>query len=397
MKKLFVSALLLGCLLFPVSPSTAKGIPVTDIPRLIFEYIKSEVLMEKDKKVQIEKLEKLLKTLQEVKKIRGHQTEQLDIDVDLERELWKVREFKNLKLSDIEGIARKVLRLTNALYANDLPSLSEYHLLKQGVPGIRASNKLYEYLQGGTSAYAAASGNAPVSYRDNLELLADQRARQYALEVDASHRAIHTAMTYQQLSGELADQAVDLSDKINQDGSWNLFGIGNLFSDLSDAINDIPGLSDLMESAGAQMEGQADKMAGDIKDELGIKNESLLGKLFDKSNDISEKLQDLVKNKVESMDFLSSLTSMFSGLVDSASPVPDYSTRIEKQGMRMSTGERIGAQAAALDNLEKSFELQLQADELLLQAGQKSRDMQRLDAAYQNALIRKTLTQIPVE
>ena len=401
-KKLFLSAFLLGALLFPASAAKAKGLPVTDIPRVIFEYIKTNVLMDKDEKVQKRKLEKLLETLREVKKIRARQTEQLDMDVDLDKELWKVRQFKDLKLSDIEGIAQKVLRLTNALYAHDLPSLSEYHLLKQGVPGIRASNQLYEYLQGGTSAYAAASGNAPVSYRDNLELLAGQRARQYALEVDAGHRAIHTAMTYRQLSGELVGQAVDLSDKVNRDGKWDLLGIGDLFSNLfQDATGSLPGLDGLLEGAGAQMEAQAGKMAGDIRDELGIGNDSLLEKLLDKSKDISGdisgKLQDMVKDKVASMDFLSSLTSLFSGLDQSLEPIPDYSTRIDKEGMRMTTGERIQAQAAALDNLEKSFELQLQADEMILEASQKSRAMQRLDAAYQNALIRKTLAQIPVE
>jgi hypothetical protein len=402
MKKLFVSALLLATLLFPVSQSQATGIPVTDIPRLIFEYIKTNVLMEKDKDVQKLKLQKLLETLQEVKKIRARQTEQLDIDVDLDKELWKVGEFKSLKISDMDAIAQKVLLLTNALYAKELPTLTEYHLLKQAMPGLQTSNQLYDYLQGGTSAYAALQGNAPADYQDHLALISNQRVKQYALEADASQRMIHTAMTYQQLSGELTKQAMDLSDKVNRDGHWDLFGIGNIFSDLADdllgdGLQSMPGLNDLIEKAESKFESQTSEKTKEIKKELGIKDGSVWDKLFDKSEDISEKLQGMIKSKVESMDIVSQLTSLFSGLVDSVNPVPEYSTRIEKQGMRMSTGERIQAQAAALDNLEKSFELQLQADQLLIQASEKSEATQRLDAAYQNALIRKTLTQIPVE
>ncbi|MDJ1485928.1 hypothetical protein QNI16_35935 [Cytophagaceae bacterium YF14B1] len=397
MKKLLVSALLLAALLFPVSQSQATGIPVTDIPRLIFEYIKTNVLMEKDKDVQKLKLQKLLETLQEVKKIRARQTEQLDIDVDLDKELWKVGEFNSLKLSDMDAIAQKVLLLTNALYAKELPTLTEYHLLKQAMPGLQTSNQLYAWLQGGTSAYAALQGTAPSSYRDHLAVISDQRVKQYALEADASQRMIHTAMTYQQLSGELTEQAMDLSDKVNRDGTWSMFGIGDIFSDLADDIQSIPGLNDLIEKAESKFESQTSEKTKEIKKELGIKDGSVWDKLFDKSKDISEKLQGMIKSKVESMDIVSSITSLFSGLVDSVSPVPEYSTRIEKQGMRMSTGERIQAQGAALDNLEKSFELQLQADQLLIQASEKSEATQRLDAAYQNALIRKTLTQIPVE
>jgi hypothetical protein len=397
MKKLFVSALLLAALLFPVSPSQATGIPVTDIPRLIFEYIQNEILMKQDKEVQLKKLEKLLTTLQEVKKIRARQTEQLDIDVDLEKELWKVREFKNLKLSDIEAISRKVLRLTSAIYANDLPTLTEYTLLKQAVPGLEASNRMYEYLQGGTSAYAALQGNAPSRYEDHLSLIARQRVQQYALQADASQRMIHTAMTYQQLSGELVGQAVDLSEKVNRDGNWNLFGIGDIFSNLADRIDDLPGISSLLDKAEESIQKQTDQVNSQIKDELNIKDDSILDKIFGSQEKVQEKVMDLIKSKLAGLDLVAQLGSLISGLADSLEPVPDYSTRIEKDGMRLTTGERIQAQAAALDNLEKSCDLQLQADELLLQASEKSENMKRLDAAYQNALIRKTLTQIPVE
>ncbi len=397
MKRLFVSALLLAALLFPVSPSQATGVPVTDIPRLIFEYIQNEILMKQDGKIQAAKLTKLLQTLQEVKKIRARQTEQLDIDVDLEKELWKVREFKNLKLSDIEVISQKVLRLTSAIYANDLPTLTEYHLLKQAVPGLQASNKMYDWLQGGTSAYAALQGAAPSNYEDHLSLIAQQRVQQYALEADASQHMIHTAMTYQQLSGELVGQAVDLSEKVNQDGSWNLFGIGDIFSNLADQLDELPGLSSLLDKAEESIQKQTDQVNGQIKEEMNIKDDSILDKIFGSQEKVQEKVMDLVKSKLAGLDLISQLGSLFSGLSDALEPVPDYSTRIEKDGMRLTTGERIQAQAAALDNLEKSFDLQLQADELLLQASEKGENMKRLDAAYQNALIRKTLTQIPVE
>jgi hypothetical protein len=61
--------------------------------------------------------------------------------------------------------------------------------------------------------------------------------------------------------------------------------------------------------------------------------------------------------------------------------------------MGLSTGERIEAQGAALDNLEKSLNLQLEADELLLEATHKSVHQQQVDASYQNTLFRQSMAE----
>jgi hypothetical protein len=47
------------------------GHSVTDIPRLILEFITDKVLMEKDAKVQGDKLQKLLEVLGEARQIRA--------------------------------------------------------------------------------------------------------------------------------------------------------------------------------------------------------------------------------------------------------------------------------------------------------------------------------------
>ncbi|MDJ1505232.1 hypothetical protein [Xanthocytophaga agilis] len=402
MKKILMSALLVGALVFPAVPSQATGFPVTDIPRLIFEYIQNKVLMEKDEKVQKQKLEKLLQTLKEVKQIRARQTEQLDMDVDIDQELWKVRQYKELSMSDLRRLAEKIIRVSTALYANDLPTLTEYHLLKQAVPGIQSSNQMYEFLQGGTSAYAVATGLAARDYSENMVMLSDQRAKQYALEIESSQRAMHTAMTYQQVSTELADQAMDLSAKISKDGSWNMFGIGNILSDLNeilsgDVLGDGNGLEGILNNLGGKLTEQVEDLGKKIKKETGM-NDSFIDKILGGGkNDVSNKIMDKVTSNIEGLDALSGILSLFSGVVNNLSQIPSYTTRIEKEGLKMTTGERIEAQAAALDNMERSFDLQLQADQMIIEASNKSQTMERLDAAYQNALVRKELTRMSVE
>jgi hypothetical protein len=61
--------------------------------------------------------------------------------------------------------------------------------------------------------------------------------------------------------------------------------------------------------------------------------------------------------------------------------------------MGLSIGERIEAQGAALDNLKKSLDLQLEADQIILNVTQKPLLEQRIDACYQNALMRESMAQ----
>jgi hypothetical protein len=57
---------------------------------------------------------------------------------DLEKELRLVRQVENLKLHDVLRIVEKVVSITNALYAEDMPYGEEYALLREA---IRASNR----------------------------------------------------------------------------------------------------------------------------------------------------------------------------------------------------------------------------------------------------------------
>ncbi len=397
MKKRFIPAVLLAAfLLFTPSPTQATGIPITDIPRLIMEILEKEVFMEKDEKVQKAKLEKLFDSLKEVKQIRGKQTEQLDIDVDIDRELWLTRQFKTLKMSDIRRIKEKVQLLVEALYAKDLPYLEEYMVLKKAVPGLNASNQMYTFLNGRTGAYAALQGKGSTDMNENALAIKQQTMKQYSVDVDAAQKALHTAMTYRQLSGELTDQAMDMQEKLNQDGRWDLFGIGNLFSNL---FGDDAGglLGDLV--SGEWMGNKVDELTNQVKDAAGVEDYSfwdvLLGKVKDKAESIGE--QALSKVTGGGSDIVGVLDGIFGTLTDNILPAPEYETRIEKDGLRMTTGERIEAQAAALENIEKSLELELEADRIIIEATEKTPAIREVEKSYQNALFRKTLSQMSVE
>ncbi len=75
---------------------------------------------------------------------------------------------------------------------------------------------------------------------------------------------------------------------------------------------------------------------------------------------------------------------------------PAYSVEFEKEGLRLTTGERIEVQGIAVDDLEQSVELQLEADRLVLDALTKTETQYKVDRAYQNALLRKSLQSIQI-
>ncbi len=218
MKKpvLFISLLLLPCFSF------GAGIPVTDIPRLIMEFIKNQLLMEQDRKIQRDKLQKLVEVLVEAKQIRARHTQLEGMEDDLEQELRLIRQVKDLRLHDVLRIIEKVSVVSNVLYTNDMPYLEEYALLREAIPGVASADGVYDFMLGGTSVYGDMIGRAPATYQGNAELLQQQAIKQYGMEVDAAKRALHTAISYQQLSVDLRDQAMDLQEKVNTEGRWEL-------------------------------------------------------------------------------------------------------------------------------------------------------------------------------
>jgi hypothetical protein len=311
----------------------------------------------------------------------------LAIEDDLEKELRLVREMQHLKLNDILSIANKALSVTGELYAHDLPVLEEYLLLRQGIPGLESSNSLYDYFQGGTSVYAELTGNAAIDYTETQQLIRQQAFKRYGLEVDMAKRSLHTALTYQSLSKDLFDQAADLQEQVNKEGRWELSGVGDVFSDLLEGLDgggpdlNLGGLEELLGG-----------WAKEIKESVfGVGN--AIDNLFGNTdNDKEEELDRQVSEKVGGLDLDALLGSLFGGM-GSSFLVPGYETEIQKEGMGLSTGERIEAQGAALDNLEKSLKLQLEADEILLQATQKSVHQQQVDASYQNTLFRQSMAE----
>ncbi|MBD0255898.1 MAG: hypothetical protein ICV83_09280 [Cytophagales bacterium] len=384
MKKLI---LFTGLLMLP-SFSFGAGIPITDIPRLILEFITNKILMEKDAKVQGDKLQKLLEVLKEAKGIRARHTELQGLEDDLEKELRLVRQVEHLKLHDVLRIVDKVVSVTNALYAEDMPYLEEYALLQEAIPGIESADRMYDFVLGSASLYGEMTRRAPATYKENADLLRQQSLKQYGLEVDATKRSLHLALSYGQLAGDLREQAEDLQQQVNREGRWSMSGVGELFSDLLDLGGETPGLDDLFG-----LPDQVQQWSQDIRKKLGIQ---ALDNLFGDGEDKSGQIGQEVENAVGGFDFLGLFESVL-GLAGGGADlsVPEYQVNFEKEGLRLSTGERIEAQDIALDNLEQSIELQLESDRLVTEALRKSEHQQKVDQTYQNALLRKSLLAIP--
>ncbi len=164
-----------------------------------------------------------------------------------------------------------------------------------------------------------------------------------------------------------------------------------MFSDLLDSGGELPGLEDLF--------GLSDKIeewSGEIREKAGLGG---LGNLLGgEREDKSEQIQGALEEAVGEFDFLNLFDSVLGLLGGGAEGIiPEYRVEFEKEGMRMTTGERIEAQDIALDNLEQSLKLQLEADRLILEALEKSGHQDKVDATYRNALVRKSLMTIPIQ
>jgi hypothetical protein len=286
----------------------------------------------------------------------------------------------------------KVTTVTNQLYAIDVPYLEEYAALKTAIPGVESAGRVYELLMGNSSVYGELAGKAPTTYQENAHFSQQQAIRQYGVEVDAAKRALHTALSYGHLAKDLRDQALDLQEKVNREGRWSMRGIGDIFSDLFD-------LSE--ESAGLDLGGFSETIkewADDIRKKTGLPDNPLKNLFGGGDEDKTKQIEGAVKETVGQFDF----TGIFETVIDLFSGSggeiagPAYSVEFEKEGLRMTTGERIEAQGIALDDLEQSVELQLEADRLVLDALTKTETQYKVDRAYQNALLRKSLQSIHI-
>ena len=165
-------------------------------------------------------------------------------------------------------------------------------------------------------------------------------------------------------------------------------GTGELFTDLLDVGSEIPGLEDLFG-----LFDQVEEWSADIRQKVGLGG---IDNLFSGREDKSDQIGEEVQKAVGGFDFgglLQTATDLLGG--GSPTEVPSYTVEFEKEGMRLTTGERIETQGIALDNLEQSLELELEADRLVTNTLEKSEHQHKVDQAYGNALLRESLLQMP--
>jgi hypothetical protein len=388
--KIFTLILLLGLPLL----SQAQFV-VADIKRIVMEYI-NDALMEKDKQKQNDKLQKLKEILQEAKKIKQRNTEILDIDEDIEKELRSLGNFKNLSLTDINRLMEKINALKDEDFIHDLPHMGEFMTFYKQSATSETTNSFYDFLLGGTTAYAAMNDYpSNASYLENMQLQHEQASKRYSIETMIAKRKLNTALSYQQLSKDLIDQATDLSVSINKEGSWHMSNseddenITDEFTlfDPTGNMDKVTGFIDeKTKSITADMGGE-DGMFKNLFEKI-----SPLGKLLDffgKDKDKGSEITSLLG--LGEGDMLGFIDGLFGNNEEVLSPGTLFKTSIEKEGLRLTSGERMAAQKTALDNVIKAMDLQLEADRLTIEAIGKTTHQKRVDAAYQRKAIRESL------
>ncbi len=217
--RLIRSALLLSGFCFATSLPTYAQIPVIDglsnkqlvqqIVKWVQDYLKQNQQDTRLKKILGENTE----AGEKLKKL-------IDLKQQIEKELYAAGDFRKLQISDLSRIKAEVYGMpASDKYVTEVPYVREFVSITSGTASVENSQKAYNYLYQGTSAYKPESSGTLKGYVQNSK---EAKAKQYALAIAAQKRKISVAMSYQRLSEQYATLAEDLSLQIGQDGEQKM-------------------------------------------------------------------------------------------------------------------------------------------------------------------------------
>jgi hypothetical protein len=138
-----------------------------------------------------------------------------------------------------------------------------------------------------------------------------------------------------------------LQEQVNTEGRGRCQGPATCFPTYCPSEGEIPGLEDLFV-----LPDQIKEWTADIRKKMGLDG---IDYLFGGGTTKSEQIGQEVENAVGGFDFMGLFRRRLGLLGEGADlPVPEYEVAFEKEGLRLSTGERIEAQGIALDKLGSS-------------------------------------------
>ncbi len=307
------------------------------------------------------------------------------------------RQTRHLKLNDVLGLLESVRR-TRARYVDDAETDRYLSLAEQPADAANAE-ELHRFLSEGKTAVDEHALDIGGQGRGDY--------RQYLVETHTGQADLNTALAYRQLSRELTERSVDLSAQTQKDGHFDvgsrltdIFGDNEAATEL-DALVDPSSLADgLLGSAFGQLGGQLGNLFAD--DGSGKSVWDKLGDFFTprspkkQAEEINRRIEESLRQWGENA--LGGLTGLLTdGLEDLAGsllPSAELPVDITHSGMRLTTGERIEIQGMALENLCKSMELELEADEKVLQSLERTPHQRKVDEASNSRVLVQSLSRV---
>ncbi|WP_313989131.1 hypothetical protein [Xanthocytophaga flavus] len=219
LKNLLLSALLLTGMYLGVCFPAHAQIPVVDglsNKQLIKELLK----WVQDYMKQNQQDKRLAKILGENTAAGEKLKKLLDLKQQIEKELYLAKDFRKLRISDLSKIKSEVYGLpASDRYVTEVPYVREFVTMTGKTASVENSQKAYDYLFDGTSAYQPENSGSLTGYVENSK---QAKAKQYALAIAAQKRKISVAMSYQRLSNQYTTLAEDLSKQITRDGEQKM-------------------------------------------------------------------------------------------------------------------------------------------------------------------------------
>ena len=144
----------------------------------------------------------------------------LDLKQQVEKDLYAAKDFRKLRFSDLGKIKAEVYGLAPSdAYVTEVPYVREFVSITGKMASVENSQKAYDYLFDGTSAYKPESSGTLKGYADNNR---QRKAKQYALAIAAQKRKMSVAMSYQRLASQYTVLAEDLSAQISTDNEQKM-------------------------------------------------------------------------------------------------------------------------------------------------------------------------------
>ena len=405
-----IGLVFIGLIMIPKTGFSQISIDVSAIQRLM--ELKNLVEKAKNQLVQLKNGNKINNRTQ------ANTQSILNLGKEVEEILRDISEFENLvskngkyKFNDLSIFMKTNQAVSSKLsdYHKQLTFLNKLDQIlsqnSQGEVSQQGGQQMYDFFYDGTSPELSAS-----NHDDFAKAKKDEFAKVYGLQNTMQKKKFQTALAYYKIADELYHQAIVLSNAVSDESNGkpmrisnsSPFSLDNVFgTDDSFDIGSLFGGDVFSNSMGGLMTAIYMSMPDEV-----LQQEILRIKAFIRAIEEIEPTgyEGIIKRANRDLeDANNAYQYKMTQKVNQASgtypgvglnPSNPSGFSISKTGLRMSTGERIQAQTAAIHLMNESTDYKEKGDKLMEDATKKTPLQQEMESRYQAKLVRNSLAKI---